>query len=44
MWAIGNELEKVRDGKPLLLFYPITQEYFTIYTGNASLIGSIEEP
>jgi len=43
MWSIGEELEKLPKGKPLLLYYPITQEYFTIYNSNASLIGSIQD-
>ena len=40
--GIGNHLEVLLDGQPLLLYYPATQDYFTIYSGNASFIGQIQ--
>jgi hypothetical protein len=42
LWGVGNELEKLDEGEPLLRYYPVTQEYFIVYKANASLIGSIE--
>ena len=43
MWGIGNELERLPEGELLGIFYPITQEYFTIYNSNALYIGSIDD-
>lgn len=39
---VGPEIEKLNEGEPLLLYFPIGQEYFTIYNANAAYIGSIE--
>jgi hypothetical protein len=38
----GQELENLQQNAPFTSYYPITQDYFTIYTGNASLIGRIK--
>ena len=41
--GMGNCLEALEDGQPLKYYYPITQEYFTVYTTNAILIGKIKD-
>lgn len=40
----GQQLEALQPGQPFHSYYPVTQEYFTVYVGNASLIGHIEDP
>lgn len=42
MKGIGVKLEALDDNQPFLLYYPVTQEYFTVYTGNSFLIGQID--
>jgi hypothetical protein len=39
----GNKLEGLQDRDPLLMYWPITQDYFTIYSSNAGKIGEIED-
>lgn len=39
----GRILEELPPGQPLLIFYPIEQEYFVVYNSNASTIGSISD-
>lgn len=41
--GIGVQLESLQDGHGLLFYYPVTQEYFTVYNGNAFLIGHVED-
>jgi hypothetical protein len=43
MEGIGNELEALPNGQRLRIYYPVTQEYFTIYTSNALFIGRIRD-
>ncbi|MDE3060282.1 MAG: hypothetical protein KGJ06_04665 [Pseudomonadota bacterium] len=43
MRRIGNLIEELPDGKPLEFYYPLTQDYFTIYNSNAALIGRIKD-
>lgn len=43
MWGTGNALENLNDDEPITWYYPLTQNYFTIYEGNISLIGSLED-
>ena len=38
----GKDIENLEDGKPLLMYYPLTQDYFTVYQSNAHLIGEIQ--
>lgn len=38
----GERIENLKEGQPLLIHYPLTQEYFTIYQANANLIGEIQ--
>jgi hypothetical protein len=40
--GVGKQLESLKEGEPFLTTYPITQEYFTIYTNSSFLIGRIE--
>lgn len=42
--TVGSKLEGLQDRDPLLLYWPITQDYFTIYSSNAGRIGEIEDP
>ena len=37
----GKKLEALDKGKAFMYFYPISQDYFTIYNGNAFLVGKI---
>ena len=39
----GVELENLPEGEPFKLYWPILQDYFTIYNNNASLIGHVED-
>lgn len=43
MKRIGTNVEKLPAGQPLLQYYPLTQDYFTIYNSNASAIGSVKD-
>jgi hypothetical protein len=38
-----EEWEKFVKGEPFTTFYPISQDYFTVYNGNAALIGQIPD-
>lgn len=42
LWGVGNDLEKLENEKPLNVYYPLTQEYFTTYNNMSHLIGTIE--
>lgn len=42
--GMGRDLVALDDNKALLMYYPLTQEYITVYRGNSSLIGSIDDP
>jgi len=39
--GVGAQLEELDDDKPLLVYFPVTQDYFTIYKANSNLIGQI---
>jgi hypothetical protein len=41
--GIGHELEALPNGQGLRIYYPVTQQYFTIYTTNALFIGRIRD-
>lgn len=43
MEGIGHQLEALQNGQPLNMYYPVTQEYFTVYNTNAFFIGRIED-
>ncbi len=38
----GKDIENLEDGRPLLMYYPLTHDYFTVYQSNAHLIGEIQ--
>ena len=40
---IGNMTESLPKDKPLDVFWPITQDYFTFYNANATLLGRIKD-
>jgi hypothetical protein len=41
---IGYKVEQLPEGEPLACYYPLTQDYFTIYNANAAMIGRIKNP
>ncbi|MDX1922408.1 MAG: hypothetical protein SFW65_04695 [Alphaproteobacteria bacterium] len=41
MNGVGANLEALAERQPFLFFWPITQDYFTVYATNAFLIGRI---
>ncbi len=41
---IGEIVENLEPGQALEFYYPLTQDYFTIYDQNADLIGKIKDP
>ena len=43
MDGIGHHTEALADGQPLNIYYPVTQEYFTVYNTNAFFIGRIRD-
>ena len=40
--SIGAHVETLQDNSPLMVFWPINQDYFTIYNTNAFFIGKIK--
>lgn len=40
--TMGSQIESLPTGQPLLIYYPVINDFFTVYNGNASLIGCIE--
>lgn len=47
LWKIyyermGTQIESLKQGDALLYYYPIMQEYFTIYNGSSFLVGRIK--
>lgn len=42
MWGIGEELERLADGHPFTFYYPVTQDYFTVFNNNSQFIGSLQ--
>lgn len=41
--GVGHQLEALADSQPLNLYWPVTQEYFTVYNTNAFFIGRIQD-
>lgn len=41
--SVGNRVETLGENQPLNFYWPVTQEYFTIYNNNAVLIGRIQD-
>jgi hypothetical protein len=42
MLRMGKHVESLSAGTALLLYWPISQNYFNIYEGNSTLIGNIK--
>jgi hypothetical protein len=40
----GKRLEALEKGKAFMYYYPISQDYFTVYNGNSFLVGKITHP
>ena len=40
---VGSHVEALQPGQPFEYYWPITQEYFTVYNNNAFLIGRIKD-
>ena len=40
--TMGAHIEALADGTPLLMYYPVINDFFTVYNANAFLIGRIE--
>lgn len=40
--TMGAQIEALPDGQPLLMYYPVINDFFTVYNANAHLIGTIE--
>ncbi|GEM_PF-3978535 len=38
---VGPMIDALKSGEPLLLFYPIGQNYFTVFDGNSELLGRV---
>ncbi len=43
MRRIGEVVEQLAENTPLMIYYPLSQDYFTIYNTNAAAIGRIKE-
>jgi hypothetical protein len=41
--TMGSRIESLKDGEPLLVYYPLVSDFFTIYNGNSFLIGRIPD-
>ncbi|HHR5899963.1 TPA: hypothetical protein ACS7XC_000837 [Providencia alcalifaciens] len=41
--SMGNNIEILKNEEPLLYYYPILNDYFTVYNGNGILIGRIND-
>jgi len=41
--GIGQAIGTLKDGEALNLFFPVQQDYFTVYRANARLIGSVDD-
>jgi hypothetical protein len=43
MSRIGGMVEQMQEGGALEFYYPLTQDYFTVYNTNAGKIGSVKD-
>jgi hypothetical protein len=41
--AMGAQLESLKEGAPLLAYYPLVSDFFTVYNGNSFLIGRVPD-
>ena len=39
--TMGARVESLKEGEPLLVYYPLVSDFFTVYNGNSFLIGRI---
>lgn len=44
MRRIGGMVENLPEGAALEFYYPLTQDYFTVYNTNAAKIGQVKDP
>ncbi|BEN51567.1 MULTISPECIES: hypothetical protein [Serratia] len=40
--TIGNRIESLPEGGALIFYYPVVNDYFTVYNGNSFLIGRVK--
>jgi len=40
---MGAKLESLNDAEPLLMYYPLVSDFFSVYNGNSFLIGRIPD-
>lgn len=40
--TMGAQIESLQEGQPMLTYYPVINDFFTVYNANAFLIGRIE--
>lgn len=40
--TMGAQIEALPEGQPLLMYYPVINDFFTVYNANAHLIGTID--
>lgn len=43
MGSAGAHVEALPDGEPVAIYWPITQDYFIIYSANANSIGRVRD-
>ncbi len=43
MQRVGHLVESLTDGQALEFYYPLTQNYFTVYDANATMLGKIAD-
>jgi hypothetical protein len=43
MEGAGFQLEALKDNQPFIMYYPVVQDYFTVYNSNSFLIGHIHD-
>ncbi len=41
--SAGAQIEALQDSNPMLMYWPLTQDYFTIYNTNSFFIGKIKD-
>jgi len=41
--TMGAKLESLPEGQPLLVYYPLVSDFFTVYNSNAFLLGRIPD-
>jgi hypothetical protein len=41
--TVGKELDKTAQHAPFIIYYPVLQDYFTVYNGNSFLLGRVKD-